>query len=162
KKPVVFVTDDRKEDWWKEHAGKRLGPRPELIAEFRRATGELFCMYLPATFMERIGEQREEKVKQTAIQEAQEVQESKWSEDEAAATDVLNDIFEDYVLPRSKYLQLRADLLRKALAQFLNLRNEALLKKQLKRIRVSLEAYFSRTTHHGSTMFAGHCLNVLD
>lgn len=29
KKPVLFVTRDQKEDWWREHGGKRFGPRPE-------------------------------------------------------------------------------------------------------------------------------------
>src|SRR5690606_818578 len=31
--PVIFVTDDGKEDWWLRFKGKTLGPRPELVEE---------------------------------------------------------------------------------------------------------------------------------
>ena len=34
KRPIIFVTDDKKEDWWLKVKGRTLGPRPELIAEF--------------------------------------------------------------------------------------------------------------------------------
>lgn len=34
KKPIIFVTDDAKEDWWwKQPNNKTIGPRPELVAE---------------------------------------------------------------------------------------------------------------------------------
>lgn len=45
KRPIVFVTDDAKEDWWWVHRGQRLGARPELIEEFRVATGQSFHIY---------------------------------------------------------------------------------------------------------------------
>jgi hypothetical protein len=35
KKPILLVTDDRKDDWWLVHKGKTIGPRPELIQEIR-------------------------------------------------------------------------------------------------------------------------------
>lgn len=37
---AVFVTDDRKEDWWLIAQGKLLGPRPELRKEYQEATGK--------------------------------------------------------------------------------------------------------------------------
>jgi hypothetical protein len=51
-KPIIFVTDDRKEDWWQVVEGKTIGPRPELIQEFRRKTGgRNFYMYTPSDFI---------------------------------------------------------------------------------------------------------------
>lgn len=41
-KQLIFVTDDDKEDWWfiTDSAGlKRIGPRPELTEELKRASG---------------------------------------------------------------------------------------------------------------------------
>jgi hypothetical protein len=31
--PVLFITDDRKDDWWWEENGKTIGPRPELVTD---------------------------------------------------------------------------------------------------------------------------------
>ena len=52
KKPVIFVTDDTKEDWWHVVKGKTQGPRPDLVKEFVRTTGQEFHMYTPAPFLE--------------------------------------------------------------------------------------------------------------
>lgn len=30
-KPIVFITDDKKEDWWLQQSGRTIGPRHELI-----------------------------------------------------------------------------------------------------------------------------------
>lgn len=55
---VVFVTDDRTEDWWeitKDEDGpaKTVGPRPELAAEICAEAGvKLFYMYQPDRLME--------------------------------------------------------------------------------------------------------------
>lgn len=45
KKPVIFITDDAKEDWWWIHKGRKLGPRPELVEEFQAASGQDFHIY---------------------------------------------------------------------------------------------------------------------
>lgn len=50
-KHVVFVTDDRKEDWWLEKSGKTISPRPELIAEFNKFTGKYVKFYTPDSFV---------------------------------------------------------------------------------------------------------------
>ncbi|HOE76382.1 MAG TPA: PIN-like domain-containing protein [Rectinema sp.] len=47
-KPVIFVTDDSKEDWWWEFKGQKFGPRPELVHEFKSKTGMLYHMYSAA------------------------------------------------------------------------------------------------------------------
>lgn len=73
KKPIIFVTDDRKEDWWLFHKGKQLGPRTELLRESRDATGQLFWLYLPAQFLKWASE-HVQKVTRDAIREAETVQ----------------------------------------------------------------------------------------
>jgi hypothetical protein len=45
KRPIIFVTDDGKSDWWYIHHGKKIGPHPFLIEEFVEATGEQFHIY---------------------------------------------------------------------------------------------------------------------
>ncbi|ACV64611.1 hypothetical protein Dtox_3918 [Desulfofarcimen acetoxidans DSM 771] len=51
KKPIIFVTDDRKDDWWLNLHGKTLGPRPELIQEMYNEA-EVHCLiYRPEKFL---------------------------------------------------------------------------------------------------------------
>lgn len=51
-KSVVFVSDDKKEDWWEIKSGKTLGPRPELVEEIQRDGGvDLFHMYSSDQFL---------------------------------------------------------------------------------------------------------------
>ncbi|WDH78219.1 PIN domain-containing protein [Microbacterium esteraromaticum] len=45
KKPLLFVTDDNKEDWWHIASGKTVGARPELIEEYYEASGERAHFY---------------------------------------------------------------------------------------------------------------------
>jgi len=53
-KKLVFVTNDRKSDWWWEESGKRLGPRPELVEEARRiASIEFLGLVSIERFLER-------------------------------------------------------------------------------------------------------------
>lgn len=51
KRPIILVTDDKKEDWWLRHSGKTIGPRPELIQELTLDTGVQFYMYQSDQFM---------------------------------------------------------------------------------------------------------------
>lgn len=44
-KGIIFITDDRKEDWWQKVGGRTVGPRPELISEFQNQTGLPYYMY---------------------------------------------------------------------------------------------------------------------
>lgn len=45
KRPIIFVTDDGKSDWWHIHRGKKMGPHPALIEEFLAMTGQEFHIY---------------------------------------------------------------------------------------------------------------------
>jgi hypothetical protein len=49
-RPIIFVTDDQKVDWWWSESGRSIGPRPELIAEMKKAGGS-FYMYDSQNFM---------------------------------------------------------------------------------------------------------------
>jgi hypothetical protein len=62
KRPVIFVSDDAKEDWWWIHRGRKLGPRPELIEEFRICAGQDFHIYEFTQFL-RIAADRHPEIK---------------------------------------------------------------------------------------------------
>ena len=47
----IFVTDDSKEDWRLKISGKTIGPRPELLEEFRRETGQRVCLFTSEGFL---------------------------------------------------------------------------------------------------------------
>jgi rRNA-processing protein FCF1 len=49
--PVVFVTDDRKEDWWYVHKGLTVGPRPELVSEFWSEVDKPIWFYNTESFL---------------------------------------------------------------------------------------------------------------
>ena len=56
-KNIIFITDDQKEDWWWKSAGRKLGPRPELIREFFQETGKQFLAYSSSAFSKASSEQ---------------------------------------------------------------------------------------------------------
>jgi hypothetical protein len=51
-KDVIFVTAERKEDWWWVREGQRIGARPELIAEMREKASQSVYLYDVKRFME--------------------------------------------------------------------------------------------------------------
>lgn len=51
-KPVILVTEDRKEDWWWIRKGKTIGPQPQLVEEVQKKAGQRFWMYTLGPFME--------------------------------------------------------------------------------------------------------------
>ncbi len=51
---VVLVTDDVKEDWYSEAMGKTIGPRHELLAEFKHETNQELYLYQSDIFIKRI------------------------------------------------------------------------------------------------------------
>lgn len=59
-RPVVFISDDAKEDWWWIHRGKKLGPRPELVQEFSECTGQSFHIYQFTQFLRIAGDRHPE------------------------------------------------------------------------------------------------------
>lgn len=57
KKPVIFVTDDLKEDWWYKFNGKTISPRPELLKEFSNETDQKILIYNADSFLSYAKEQ---------------------------------------------------------------------------------------------------------
>lgn len=51
KKPIIFITEDRKEDWWLKQSGRTIGPIPALIYEFKQKSGFDFYMYSADRFL---------------------------------------------------------------------------------------------------------------
>jgi len=52
KKPIIFVTDDDKEDWWLKSNRKTISPRPELVQEMLTEAGVQFHMYSADQFLD--------------------------------------------------------------------------------------------------------------
>ena len=50
-RPIIFISDDVKKDWWWIHKGKKIGPRPELVEEFKRESGQDFHIYEFSNFI---------------------------------------------------------------------------------------------------------------
>ncbi|EQI78410.1 hypothetical protein QQI_2920 [Clostridioides difficile Y401] len=53
---ILFVSDDRKEDWCDNFKGKNVGTRKDLIREFFCETGKLFYSFTVAGFIKEISE----------------------------------------------------------------------------------------------------------
>lgn len=51
KKPIIFITEDLKEDWWLRVSGKTIGPKPELISEIEKKANVDFYMYASGQFI---------------------------------------------------------------------------------------------------------------
>lgn len=55
-KDIFFISNDQKEDWIAEVAGKKLGPRIELILEFKECVPDkIFHIYTLSRFLELFG-----------------------------------------------------------------------------------------------------------
>lgn len=49
--PIIFVTGDNKEDWFLTELGITIGPRPELIEEFKKVKNNLIYCYPTDKFL---------------------------------------------------------------------------------------------------------------
>ena len=76
---VILVTDDVKEDWYERVKGKTIGPRKELIREFRDETQMDILIYPCHCFLDYAKENMSVSVKQETISEVNEIH----KEDEA-------------------------------------------------------------------------------
>lgn len=74
KKDIIYVTNDKKEDWWyiiKRNGvePKTIGPRIELKKEFKEETGCSFHMYTMTSFIRRYNEEPGRKIEETTVRE---------------------------------------------------------------------------------------------
>ncbi len=78
--PVLFITDDSKEDWWWISHGQRLGARRELSEEFLSESGCHFLILAPDRFMslarERLGSHVTDEAVKEVVEASQSVSES--------------------------------------------------------------------------------------
>ncbi len=70
---VILVTDDTKEDWYEKVKGKTIGPRKELLKEFRAETKKDILIYPTHRFLEYAKENMSVSVNQETIAEANEI-----------------------------------------------------------------------------------------
>lgn len=73
KKPLVFITDDEKEDWWKIIQGEKINPRLELIEEFKNNTGVNYWQYGSNRFLEYSKKYLNSNVNESTLKETSEV-----------------------------------------------------------------------------------------
>lgn len=74
-RPIIFITDDAKEDWWEISSGLTVGPRPELIKEFLEKSGQKIALYSPEQFLTVANKLRDQNVTAAAISEVKELSE---------------------------------------------------------------------------------------
>ncbi|KYC41977.1 hypothetical protein WA1_18345 [Scytonema hofmannii PCC 7110] len=75
-KPLIFITDDNKEDWWLKYDGESLEPRPELIQEIISEVGIeefQFYIYHSDQFLDYAEKFLELPIQPEAVQEVREV-----------------------------------------------------------------------------------------
>ena len=75
-KPIIFVTDDDKEDWWLKYDGETVEPRPDLIQEIVSEVGVedfKFYMYHSDQFIDYAEKFLNLSVKPEAVKEAREI-----------------------------------------------------------------------------------------
>jgi len=73
-KYLIFVTADRKDDWWWREQGRTIGAHPELLREMKREAGvELFWMYSPAQFLEHANRFTTVEVSSQSVNEVEQV-----------------------------------------------------------------------------------------
>ena len=73
KKPIIFVTDEKKDDWWLKTKGEIVSPRPELINEMQKKAGVTFYLYSASRFIEYALTYLGVEGQEAAVQEVQEI-----------------------------------------------------------------------------------------
>lgn len=94
KKPIILITDDRKDDWWRSEKGETLGPRPELAAEIGSKAKVRFYMYNASQFLKYAKEFLGLEVKQEAIEEVRDVSEQTIARGSYTAKTVIRHAFQ--------------------------------------------------------------------
>lgn len=70
---IIFITDDRKDDWWYKFKGKTISPRPELIKEFKVQTGKRINIYQADSFLDLASKNLNQTSNPEAIEEIRKV-----------------------------------------------------------------------------------------
>lgn len=67
--PMIFVTSERKEDWWESYSGKTIGPRLELLREAHEYAGQRILIYRTDRFLQFAAERSGKEVDASAVEE---------------------------------------------------------------------------------------------
>ena len=73
KLPVVFITDDTKEDWYQKYNGRTLGARRELREEMMSQAGVPLFIMTTETFLHHAGKYLNAEVSQETVDQAREL-----------------------------------------------------------------------------------------
>lgn len=73
KKPIIFITDDTKEDWWYMFKGETISPRSELMKEFKKETGVQVLIYQTDIFIKHAKNGLLSTIKEETIEEIKDV-----------------------------------------------------------------------------------------
>jgi hypothetical protein len=70
---IIFITEDRKEDWWKKKEKKIIGLLPELVEEILEAGASMFYMYTANNFLKYVKVHLKLEIEEESIQQVEEV-----------------------------------------------------------------------------------------
>lgn len=93
KKPIIFITDEQKEDWWWKIGGNTtVGPRYELVKEIKNQADVAFHMYQSDQFMEYVVEYSILKIDKELIEDVKKLREIRLADEENLVKTVESDI----------------------------------------------------------------------
>lgn len=72
-KPIIFITDETKEDWWFKPTSEIIGPKPELINEMYQKASVQFYLYSTEQFINHAQDYLELQKNQEIIDAAREI-----------------------------------------------------------------------------------------
>ena len=98
--PLIFVTAEKKVDWWRKVDGEIISPRPELIEEFLDKCGQSCYIYNIAQFMKFANKYLKKNVKNDAINKIKDVIQKKRTRKEIG----------EYFIPKNSLLGLAQSL----------------------------------------------------
>jgi hypothetical protein len=73
-RPIIFITDELKNDWWWKFNGKIIGPRPELVEEIVKKANVWFYLYRPDQFLTYSKSYLKQQINQKSIKEIRDIQ----------------------------------------------------------------------------------------
>lgn len=80
KKDILFITNEKKDDWvWKAH-GYILGPRPELVTELKVKTNKRFFILDSSGFLKLVSETYNIKISESTIEDVKSVSSLSWKD----------------------------------------------------------------------------------
>jgi len=103
-KPVIFITNDLKEDWWHENSDNKI-PRHELIIEFSNKVKQAFWMYTGELFLHKANTYFNSNVDNSTLQELQEINRDKFRKLEEEWLSLLEEAVydEEEIMANHKY-----------------------------------------------------------